>query len=124
MKQTEKKTLLVVDDDMSVLESIDFVLTGMGYNILLAPDGQSAINVLKTHWIDGIILDLRMPKASGFYVASMIKAESLNDEAKILVLSGESLMISQVSVKIPNLIGKITKPFNLPQLKKAVTLLV
>ena len=91
------KTILVIDDDVSVLESLDFILTGTGYNIFLAPDGESGIEILKTKWIDGVILDLRMPKISGYFLASVIKKESMNSNTNILILSGEALMIADFS---------------------------
>ena len=37
------KTVLVIDDDMSVLETVDFILTSEGYNVLLAPNGEDGL---------------------------------------------------------------------------------
>ena len=118
------KTILVIDDDVSVLESLDFILTGTGYNIFLAPDGESALDILKTKWIDGVILDLRMPKISGYFLASVIKKESMNSNTNILILSGEALMIADFKITVPNIIGKMSKPFETAELQAAVKQLV
>ena len=60
-------TLLLVDDESSVLEPSAALLTQMGYKVLKASDGSTAITLFEQHWktIDLVVLDLVMPNISG-----------------------------------------------------------
>ena len=107
------KTLLVIDDDVSVLETIDFVLSSNGYNLLLASDGEEGLAIVKDQWIDGIVLDLKMPKVSGYLFATLVDEASLNKNVKILLLSGQSLMAGDCQIKLPNIVSKLTKRLKL-----------
>ena len=114
------KSVLVIDDDISILETLDYILSDNGYNVLLASDGNEGLQILNDEWIDGIILDLRMPKVSGYFLASVIEKESKNPDVKILLLSGEALMVGAFKIDVPNIIGKMTKPFDVRDLKYQV----
>ncbi len=120
----EPKTILVVDDDMSVLETVDFILTSEGYNVLLASNGEDGLDVIKSEWVDGIILDLRMPKVSGYLFANLVVKESKNKDIKILLLTGESMMAGHCKINLPNVKSKLSKPFDIEELKKSLLDLV
>ena len=122
--QRNEKKLLVIDDDVSILETLDFILSDNGYHVLLASDGDEGLSIIQSQWIDGIILDLRMPKTSGYFLANIIPQESLNPDTKVLLLSAEALMIGEFKLAVPNIIGKMTKPFDVSELKKQVQLLL
>jgi Response regulator containing CheY-like receiver, AAA-type ATPase, and DNA-binding domains len=85
------KTILVVDDDLSILETLDYVLTKEGYNIFLASNGEDGLEIIRNEWIDCIVLDLRMPQLSGYIFANLAINNSKNKAVKIMLLTGESL---------------------------------
>ncbi|MGM0539612.1 MAG: sigma-54-dependent transcriptional regulator [Thermodesulfobacteriota bacterium] len=58
-------TILVVDDDQSILNVLEARLESAGFSVLLAKDGTSALQVLKQHEIDLVITDVKMPKMDG-----------------------------------------------------------
>ena len=118
------KTVLVIDDDMSVLETVDFILTSEGYNVLLAPNGEDGLEIVKNEWIDAIILDLRMPKVSGYLFANLVQNESQNKSIKVMLLTGESLMAGNCKINLPNVSHKLSKPFDIDELKKTILSLV
>ena len=118
------KTILIVDDDMSVLETLDFILTSDGYTVFLAANGEDGLDIIKSEWIDCIILDLRMPKISGYLFANLAINNSKNKDVKIMLLTGESLMAGQCKVDVANVSHKITKPFDLDELRKSLADLV
>ncbi|MEC8678215.1 MAG: response regulator [Candidatus Margulisiibacteriota bacterium] len=118
------KTILIVDDDMSVLETLDFILTSDGYTVFLAANGEDGLDIIKSEWIDCIILDLRMPKVSGYLFANLAINNSKNKDVKIILLTGESLMAGQCKVDVANVSHKITKPFDLDELRKSLADLV
>ena len=119
-----QKTILIVDDDMSVLETLDFILTSDGYTVFLAANGEDGLDIIKSEWIDCIILDLRMPKVSGYLFANLAINNSKNKDVKIMLLTGESLMAGQCKVDVANVSHKITKPFDLEDLRKSLADLV
>ena len=74
--------------------------------------------------MDGIILDLRMPKVSGYLFANLVKQESQNKDIKIMLLTGESMMAGNCKINLPNVSHKLSKPFDIDELKKTLLSLV
>ena len=118
------KSILIVDDDMSILETLDFILTSDGYTVFLAANGEDGLDIIKSEWIDCIILDLKMPKVSGYVFANLAINNSKNKAVKIMLLTGESLMAGQCKLDVANVSRKITKPFDLDELRSSLTDLV
>jgi CheY-like chemotaxis protein len=68
------KRLLVVDDDASVREMLDRVLTGEGYSVRSAPDGESALAQARVSPVDLVLLDLALPPTDGWNVLERLRA--------------------------------------------------
>ena len=102
-------TILVCDDDREIVDAIDIYLSQEHYQILKAYNGQEALELLKTHEVHLIIMDVMMPKLDGIHATLKIRERS---SVPILMLSAKS----EDSDKILGLnIGAddyITKPFN------------
>ena len=94
------KSILVIDDDASILETLDFVLTSDGYNVFIANNGEDGLSILQSNWIDGIVLDLKMPHLSGYLFATIALKHTQNKNVKILVLTGESLMAGNCELTV------------------------
>ena len=60
--------ILVVDDDPEITESLSFALQGQGYEVLVASDGNQGLAMAETVRPDLVLLDMMMPKRSGFLV--------------------------------------------------------
>lgn len=67
------KTVLLIDDDHEIVQSMRAVLESKGFRILTAGDGNAGINVAERENPDLIIVDMMMPKKSGFLVVEKIK---------------------------------------------------
>ena len=65
-----------------------------------------------------------MPKVSGYLFANLAINNSKNKDVKIMLLTGESLMAGQCKVDVANVSHKITKPFDLEDLRKSLADLV
>ncbi len=115
-----QKIILVIDDDLSVLETIDYLLTTNGYNIMLASNGEDGLNIIKNQHIDVIILDLKMPKISGYMFATLVNKHSINKAIKIMLLTGQSLLAGGCNLSIPNVVTKMSKPFEPEELVQQV----
>ncbi|WZO96587.1 response regulator [Isosphaeraceae bacterium EP7] len=68
------KTILLVDDDGEIIEAMRTVLEGKGFRILVARDGNAGLAVAERESPDLIILDMMMPKKSGFLVLEKLKS--------------------------------------------------
>lgn len=116
--------ILIADDEPDILEIISFHLTKAGYDVISAKDGAEAIEKAKQFNPDGIILDIMMPKRTGFEVCEYLRSNkqfdktlivlltALNDEAshiKGLELGGDDFVNKPISPKV--LLSRITALF-------------
>ena len=69
------RTVLVVDDEVDVLHSIRVALEMKGYNVILAPNGRTAIDLARATPPDLVILDLMMPGLDGFSTHEALRAQ-------------------------------------------------
>ena len=65
MEKKEKKTILVVDDDKTILESLKKVLQSEGYSVYTAENGGEALEKLETQYFNLALLDIRLPDMNG-----------------------------------------------------------
>lgn len=109
-------SLLVVDDDETVRESVAAVLSAFGYGVIQAKDGLEAILLYRgmSASISLIIMDVVMPRMDGIAAARVIK--EMNPFAKIILMSGYSEQ-PPMEVK-PD--GFIPKPFKSKNLRVIV----
>src|SRR5262249_26525202 len=75
-KKDTPPTLLVVDDNDTLLQLMDMLLTHYGANVLLARSGEEALAIARSRPIDLVILDVMMPGMDGIEVASELKREA------------------------------------------------
>ena len=78
--------ILVCEDDYMLLKTIEYKLKRDGYEVILAPDGKVASEILGETEVDLIITDLLMPYMSGLEVINLVRNEMKKD-IPILVLS-------------------------------------
>ena len=64
----EEKTILIVDDEKTIVTILRFNLESRGYRILEAYDGESGLKKARTEKPDLILLDIMLPKMDGFHV--------------------------------------------------------
>jgi two-component system phosphate regulon response regulator PhoB/two-component system alkaline phosphatase synthesis response regulator PhoP len=81
------KKILIVEDDNFLSNAYRVKLTKAGYKIVLASDGQQAINTLESFIPDLILLDLVMPRMDGFAVLEKLKANELSAKIPVIVTS-------------------------------------
>ena len=72
---TKAKRILLVDDDIEIIESLRAVLEGKGYQVLVARDGNQGLAMAEREMPDLLILDMMMPKKSGFLVLERLKSK-------------------------------------------------
>ena len=69
------KKILLVDDDAEIIESMRTILEAKGHSVLVARDGSQGIAVAERENPDLVVLDMMMPKRSGFLVLEKLRRE-------------------------------------------------
>ncbi len=86
----EKKIILTIEDEKPIRESFKAFLEDINYTVIEAEDGEQGIELFRTHSPDLILLDLRMPKMSGFDVLTVVVKESR--QTPVIVVSGNDII--------------------------------
>ena len=112
--QSSKSKVLLAEDDLSLGYVIKDNLVDAGYEVVLCPDGQSAIEKFDKDEFDICLLDIMMPNKDGFAVARKIRQQT--DVVPILFLSAKSLEEDRIRGFETGADDYITKPFSMPEL--------
>ncbi|OGO17569.1 MAG: hypothetical protein A2Z15_08490 [Chloroflexi bacterium RBG_16_50_11] len=83
-----KKTVLVVDDDKSLVKSVKYHLEHRGYSTYVAYDGKQALEMVESHRPDCIVLDIIMPNMDGYEVIKTLKANPETANIRIVLVTG------------------------------------
>lgn len=83
----EKKTILVIEDDRSIARLIEIVLDGKGLHTYVCLDASSALEVSTRVRPDLVILDIHMPRRSGFSLLKRLRQEEHTRDIPIVVFS-------------------------------------
>ena len=112
-----KGTLLIVDDEEGPRQALKLVFKG-NYDLLLAEDGPSAIELAKANAIDVAVMDIRMPGMSGLEVLGRLR-ESHPDMEVIMFTAYETTETMREALRL-QACDYINKPFDLGTIRKAV----
>ena len=72
------ETVLVCDDDIAILESIEIYLKAEGFNVLKAESGEQALNIIAQNEIQCLVLDIMMPGIDGLQTTLKIREQKKN----------------------------------------------
>ncbi len=81
------KTVLVIEDDHSIARLIEIVLSGKGFHTHICLDASSALEIFSRVRPDLVILDIHMPRRSGFSVLKRLRQEDATQNTPIVVFS-------------------------------------
>jgi DNA-binding response OmpR family regulator len=112
--QSKKFKVLLAEDDLSLGYVIKDNLQDAGYDVVLCPDGQTAIEKFDKTQYDICLLDVMMPNKDGFTVAKKIRQQS--DMIPILFLTAKSMEEDKIKGFLTGADDYITKPFSMQEL--------
>jgi CheY-like chemotaxis protein len=113
------RDVLLVDDDAATRRLFEHVLARVGLSIVTAADGVEALGILATQRVDAIVLDLMMPRMSGFEVLENFATERAELLRRTIVLSAASLQWVTKASEYP-VFAVLRKPVDLDALVEAV----
>ena len=108
------KTILVVDDEQSIRESLEGILQDEGYRCLFAENGEIALSLVKEESIDLVLLDIWMPGMDGLEALQLIKTQ--RPELTIIMMSGHGTIETAVKATKLGAFDFIEKPVSLEKL--------
>ncbi|CUT02538.1 response regulator, partial [Candidatus Chrysopegis kryptomonas] len=109
-----KLTVLIVDDDDSVLYLLKDVFLNLGYKILPAENGKKALEYVNTENFDLLITDLALPDVNGWEISKATKQKNKN--IPVIILTGWGIDVPEDEAKRRGADYIITKPFDLDEL--------
>ncbi len=118
------KRILLVDDEPSILLSLEFLMEQQGYDVQTATDGDEALQAMSEKLPDLILLDIMMPKRDGFEVCQIIRANPDWKETKIILLTAKGREVDQEKGLALGADDYVTKPFATQELVKKVKMVL
>ncbi len=119
-----KKRILVVDDETSIVDVLKFNLEKNGYEVVVAFDGEQALEKLQHKKIDCILLDIMMPNISGLEVCRIVRSTPSISTTPIIMLSAKSEETDKVIGLGIGADDYITKPFSIRELFARIEALI
>lgn len=115
----KSKKILIVDDDYEIIDSIRYALEGEGYLVVIARDGNQALALAERENPDLMILDMMMPKRSGFLVLEKLRRVR-EVPLPVIMITGNEGSRHKAYAELLGVSDYIRKPFAMDRLLQAV----
>lgn len=103
--------ILIAEDEPSILESLDFILRRAGWSIAAVTDGEAVLSSLRRAPPKLVVLDVMLPRRSGFDVLKQIRADDLLRELPVLILTAKGQAKDRRTAEELGADGFVTKPY-------------
>ncbi|MFC1717247.1 sigma-54-dependent transcriptional regulator [Candidatus Poribacteria bacterium] len=110
--------ILIADDHKSTCEGLALALKAKGHSTQIALDGESAIEAVREHFFDLLIVDIRMPKRDGVEVLEEVKA--ISPDTIVIMMTAHGTIDVAVEAMQKGAVDFITKPYKLEQIELKV----
>lgn len=114
------QTILVADDEPSILLSLQFLLQKAGYQVRTARNGEEALQAVEAATPDLILLDAMMPKRDGYDVCQSLRADPAYRDIPIIMLTAKGRDIERQKGLALGATDYVTKPFSTRELVETV----
>lgn len=122
-KSNDSKKILLVDDDAEIIESLRLALEAHNYTVLIARDGNQGLALTERESPDLVILDMMMPKRSGFLVLEKLR-RSDDDSPPVIMVTANEGSRHKAYAEMLGVDDYIRKPFPMDRLLESVDRLV
>jgi DNA-binding response OmpR family regulator len=116
---SKRQRVLLVDDDHEIVESVRFALEANGYEVLIARDGNQGLSMAEREDPDLVILDMMMPKRSGFLVLEKLR-RSRPVPLRVIMITANEGSRHKAYAEMLGVDDYIRKPFAMDRLMESV----
>jgi len=106
------KTVLIADDEPNIVISLEYLLQRDGYHVLVARDGQEALDTVQLMTPDLVLLDVMLPRLSGFQVCQKIRENPAWSHIRIVMLTAKGRDVEMSKGMALGADLYVTKPFS------------
>ena len=106
------RKILVADDEPNIVISLEYLMKREGYTVLVARDGQEALDMIARERPELVLLDVMMPKKSGLEVCQAVRASEELQATKILMLTAKGRDTDLAKGLALGADAYMTKPFS------------
>ena len=110
------KKVLIADDEQNIVISLEFLMKREGFEVVVANDGEEAIRRIRADQPDLVLLDVMMPKKSGFEVCQEVKSDPALGGGRILMLTAKGRDTEVAKGLALGADAYMTKPFSTREL--------
>lgn len=119
----KKPHVLLVDDDAEIIESMRYALEANGFHVTIARDGNQGLALAENTTPDLLILDMMMPKRSGFLVLEQLRRNG-HDKVRVIMVTGNEGNRHKQYAELLGVDDYIRKPFPMDRLIESALKLV
>ena len=112
--------VLIVDDEPSIVISLEFLMKQGGHDVSVARDGAAALDAIEAYRPDLVLLDVMLPHRSGFEICQIVRENPALAHTKILLLTAKGRDVDVEKGLALGADGYITKPFSTKALVQTV----
>ena len=116
----EIKKILIADDEKQISSYLDRKLTKLGYDVLVADDGEEALETAFVNQPGMVLLDVKMPKMDGIETCKRLRADERTKDIRIIILSAKA-QTAEINAGMDAGADKyLCKPIGFPDILKEI----
>lgn len=104
-------SVLIADDDPNIVLALRFLMEKEGYEVAVATNGEAALSMATKLRPDVVLLDVMMPRRSGYDVCAAIRADARLAQTRVIMLTAKGLTAEQKTGLRAGADAYVTKPF-------------
>jgi DNA-binding response OmpR family regulator len=106
------RSVLVVEDEPHIVDSLSFLMKQAGFSVQVARDGDAALRVMESRLPDLVLLDVMLPRRDGYDVCRAIRSNTAWDGVKIIMLTAKGRELDRRKGLELGADDYVTKPFS------------
>ena len=114
------KEILIVDDEPSIVVQIQFLMEQQGYKVIVAKNGEDALDIIFKYRPDLILLDIMLPGIDGYEVCEIVRLNPEFRDVKIIFLTAKGREVEIAKGMALGADAYIRKPYTLEKIGLAV----
>ena len=114
------RKILIVDDEPNIVISLEFLMKREGFEVVVAADGDAALQAMAEHVPDLVLLDILMPGKDGFEVCQQIRSNPAWQGVKIVMVTARDRDTDRAKALALGADAYLTKPFPTKELTQVV----